>query len=123
MFDKIRLHDRGELPDDYHEALGKGLDGRACRFLGIDYEELKARVLTGASDEEILAWSFEEGIHRADHECDVWNGFVAKLGWRDHRSDFLADRIKEYGYPNQGVQTFFDLIEIDEERPLRASYR
>lgn len=123
MFDKIRLHARGELPADYHEALGRGLDGRACHFLGIDYEELKARVLTGAGDEEILTWCLEEGIARNEHECEMWNAFLAKLGWRDHRSAFLVEVTATQGHTGKGVQTFFDLIEVDEDRPLRESYR
>ena len=29
MFDKIRLHAAGHLPEDYHANLGKGFDARA----------------------------------------------------------------------------------------------
>ena len=39
MLDKIRLHGRGELHEDYHENLGapKTLDGACCNFLRINY--------------------------------------------------------------------------------------
>ena len=59
--DKIRKHARGALHPDHHEFLGKGFDGRLCHFLGIRYEALRARVLEGGSDLEILAWA------EADH--------------------------------------------------------
>lgn len=119
MFDKIRLHSRGELPEDFHAALGKGLDLRACNFLGITYEELKAYVLSGATDDEILAWCFTHGRARDEHDCTVWNAFLQKLGWRDNRSSFLQERTVDDGYAHRGVETFFDLIEIDEDRPIR----
>jgi len=122
MFDKIRLHACGALPADYHEALGSGLDYRACNFLGVEYEALKAHVLTGETDEAVLAWCFQHGTRRSEHDCKVWNAFLAKLGWRDHRTAFLAERVAEQGYENCGVQTFFDLIEIDEGRPLRSHH-
>lgn len=122
MFDKIRLHDRGELPEDFHAALGVGLDKRAGAFLGIDYTELKSKVLSGASDEAILAWCFATGISRNEHDCTVWSAFLQKLGWHDDRSEFLQDRVTKSGIANRGIQTFFDLIEIDEDRPIRSSY-
>ena len=122
MFDKIRLHARGGLPPAYQAALRKGLDGRTCNFLEIDYDDLQAKVLTGASDDEILAWCFARGRNRSEHDCVVWSAFMAKLGWRDQRSEFLAARVAEQGFAEQGVETFFDLIEIDEDRPLRSSH-
>ncbi len=122
MFDKIRLHARGALPPEYQVALSKGLDGRAANFLGIEYDALKAKVLSGANDGEVLAWCFAQGHDRSEHDCVVWSAFMAKLGWRDHRSEFLAARVAEQGFAGQGVDTFFDLIEIDEGRPLRASH-
>lgn len=118
MFDKIRLHARGELPADYHPSLGKGLDRRLCTFTGLAYEDLRQRVLAGGTDAELEAWLDEAGTSRSDADCHTWNHFMRKLGWRDERSDFLRQRILDDGYTDQGVETFFDLIEIDEGRPL-----
>ncbi len=122
MFDKIRLHDRGDLPADFHASLGSGLDRRACGFLGVDYAALKAQVLTGADDEAVLEWCSETGRTRDEYDCAVWNGFMQKLGWRDHRSEFLRERAAADGYADRGVETFFDLIEIDEGRPIRTQH-
>ena len=59
MLDKIRLHAAGQLHADYVANLGDGqtnrLDGRCCRFLGVAYSNLRARVLAGGTDEEVLA--------------------------------------------------------------------
>lgn len=123
MFDKIRLHARGELPSDYHAALSQGLDLRACTFLRVEYDFVQARVLAGGTDEEIIADLFAQGGPRSDHDCIIWNGFLQKLGWRDDRSDFLQHRVTAAGLAGHDIVTFFDLIEYDEERPLGGHAR
>lgn len=118
MLDKIRLHAAGQLPPDYRNNLGVGFDGRCCTFLKIGYADLVARVPQGGSDEEILAWCHERGGPRTDDECNVWNRFMMKLGWRDDRSAVLQQRVIEYGLAGKGlpIETFFDLNDYDEGR-------
>ena len=118
MCSKIRLHAQGNLPEDYFDMLGDGFDGRTCRYLGVDYEDIKAQVLTGKSDEEVLAWCFENGRQLTDEEILIYNSFMSKRGWRDDETaEFIPAMIKEYGVPDDGrVLTDFDLIEIDEGR-------
>ena len=122
MLDKIRLHAAGRLPADYAANLGESnprfFDARCCRFLGIRYAELVARTAQGGSDEEILAWTHAHGTPRTDDDCLVWNSFMAKIGWRDDASARLPQRVAEYGLSACGVETFFDLLEADEGRPL-----
>jgi hypothetical protein len=125
MLDKIRLHAAGALPADYHANLGDGrphlFDTRCCRFLGVPYAELKARTLQGGADEELLAWCETRGPKRNDEECNTWNRFLMKIGWRDDRSAVLQERLREYGLTGAPVETFFDLIDYDEGRdPVTA---
>jgi Domain of unknown function (DUF5069) len=54
--DKIRLHARGDLPEAYHNNLGREFDGHCLAFLHVEYAKLRERVLAGGSDEEILEW-------------------------------------------------------------------
>jgi len=68
MLDKMRLHARGALREDFHANLGKGADHWCVRFLHVDYEALKQRVLEGGSDEEVLAWCVAQG--RALNDVD-----------------------------------------------------
>ena len=56
MCSKIRLHAAGKLPADYFDMLGQGFDGRTCRYLEVDYAAVKDQVLSGKTDEEVLAW-------------------------------------------------------------------
>ena len=117
MLDKIRLQAAGKLPlDEYGANLGKGFDGRCSAFLRVGYEDLKAKALSGASDEEVLAWAEQKGGRRSDEECEVWNGFMIKRGWRDGAAATLAKRIQESGLQGKNVLTFFDYIDFDEGR-------
>ncbi|MFZ5496367.1 MAG: DUF5069 domain-containing protein [Verrucomicrobiota bacterium] len=118
MLDKIRLQAAGKLPlDEYGANLGKGFDGRCCSFLRVQYDELKARVLAGGlDDEQLLAWCHERGGPRTDEECEVWNGFMAKRGWRDAAAEVLARRIKESRLEGAPILTMFDYLDYDEGR-------
>ncbi|MEJ1973825.1 MAG: DUF5069 domain-containing protein [Lacunisphaera sp.] len=116
LLDKVRLHAAGQLPPNYVGNLGKGFDGRCCSFLRVNYDELKSRALAGGSDEELLAWCHERGGPRTDEECEVWNGFMSKRGWRDAGAETLARRIKESALEGQPVTTMFDYLDYDEGR-------
>ena len=47
---------------------------------------------------------------------NVWNRFIAKLGWRDERSHVLLQRIQESGLTGKPIETLIDHIEFDEGR-------
>lgn len=125
MIDKIRLNSRGRLPADYQVNLGEVrqplFDARCCRFLGVPYEDIRARVLQGGCDEEILAWAHRRGAPRVDEECLIWNRFMTKIGWRDDRSELLRERAAEYGLNDPAPETFFELLDMDEGRPPGAT--
>lgn len=117
MLDKIRLHTGGKLPADYQPNLGKGFDGYCCQFLDIEYPNLVARVAIGGTDDEILAWCYAHGHKPGVFEIGMFNDHLSKRGWRDVASDKFTERKTEAGLANRNdVQTFFDLIDIDEGR-------
>jgi len=120
MLDKIRLHAAGRLPADYVANLGEPramlFDARCCRFLGVRYDDLRARTLQGGTDEEILAWAHAHGTARTDDECNIWNRFMTKLGWRDDRSAMLRERMAEFNLTGKPIEVFFDFIDFDEGR-------
>jgi carbohydrate kinase (thermoresistant glucokinase family) len=123
MLDKIRLHAADKLPlADYSANLGKGFDGRCCNFLRIDYEELKARTLAGDfNDSELLQWAEQRGGRRTDEECETWNGFMMKRGWRDSVANLVARRVAESRLHDRPIMTMFDYIDFDEGRDPVAS--
>lgn len=125
MLDKIRLHAEKKLPVEYQANLGDGrpnlFDARCCRFLGVAYADVAARTLEGGTDEEILAWCETHGTTRTDDECNAWNRFLMKIGWRDDRSEALQERIRECGLTGRPIETYFDLIDYDEGRDAVAA--
>jgi Domain of unknown function (DUF5069) len=117
MLDKIRLHDKGELPPDYHENLGKGFDEKCVTFLQIKYNELVARVKRGGCDEEILEWCFNVGRKPSETDVYVWNEFMRKRGWNDEVSATLKRRKQEAGMSDRSdIKTAFQFIDADEGR-------
>jgi gluconokinase len=119
MLDKIRLHLKDELHDDYHKNLGgvKAVDGFCCNFLRVDYRDLVERVKQGGTNEEILEWCFERGRRLNEGDLFVWNGFASKLGWRDAAVSVLEGAKKRAGIADRDdIVTISDFIDFDEER-------
>src|SRR5437762_10761468 len=92
MLDKIRQHQKGQLPSDYQANLGRGFDSACTKFLRIDYNRLVARVDQGGTDDEILQWCFGMGHCPTEDEIYVWNEFMRKRGWRseEHTSELQS---------------------------------
>lgn len=117
MLDKIRVHAKGELPEEYQPNLGKGFDRKCVEFLRIDYAALAERVKEGGSDEEILVWCFEKGRKPTEREIHFWNEFMRKCGWNDEISETLTRRKKETGLADRSdIETMFQFIDADEGR-------
>jgi Domain of unknown function (DUF5069) len=119
MLDKIRLHARGELAEDYHPNLGKtvAVDGACCNFLRVTYPALRDRVLAGGTDEEILDWCFENGRLLNEGDLTVWNAFISKLGWKDFATPVLERLKQKHGIADRtDITTVAELIEFDEDR-------
>ncbi len=117
MLDKIRLHQAGQLPEEYQPNLGEGFDSRAVNLLHIEYPALVRRVKEGGTDEEILAWCFEQGRKPGEEEIEIWNDFMRKRGWNDEVTPTLQRRLKEGGFEARtDIQTMFDYIDLDEGR-------
>jgi hypothetical protein len=117
MLDKIRRFEAVDLRADFHENLGKGLDGTLCEFLRIDYADLRKRTLLGGIDEDVLAWCYENGrpLSRADILC--WNAYATKLGWNDHVTETLERRKVESGLADfDEIQTMAEYFDFDEGR-------
>jgi uncharacterized protein DUF5069 len=118
MCSKIRLYSAGKLPATYFEMLGDGFDGRTCRYLRVQYEDVRKRVLGGDADAQVLEWCLKNGRALGEEEILIYNSFMSKRGWRDDESaEFIPASIRDYGLPADcGAVTDFDLIEMDEGR-------
>ncbi len=117
MVDKIRLHQAGKLPVDYHENLGGGFDERCVHFLRVEYAELVERVKHGGSDDELLEWCMVQGRRPNEEDIEIWNEFMRKRGWNDEATPRLAMRKGESQISERDdILTLFDYIDFDEER-------
>lgn len=124
MFDKIRLHLIGQLPEAYHANFGDKhaftLDARCCRFLGVTHDAVREQVQAGRSDEELFQWAIaQRGTPHEPEEVEHWNAFFSKRGWRDETSDYLRKILVKDGFAPDATLTFFDHMDLDECRPLR----
>ncbi len=120
ILDKIRLHAQGKLPEGYHLGFIAGkrtFDDRVCRFLGVSFEALTARVLEGGTDEEVLEWCFQTGRKPDAEQIEIWNGFMMKRGWRDAASAGLVEQRAQAGLGHrEELVVFFDLMDAEEGR-------
>ena len=117
LCEKVRLFAAGDLHPELHANLGKGMDLWACQFLGVTYEDLKSKILSGTSNEESLAWAEETGQKRADFEKEWFSSYLLNRGFRDDLSSTLAKRIEESGFQDrEGIYSFADYIDADEGR-------
>ena len=119
MLDKIRLHQLGQLPEEYQPNFGLtiGLDGHLCGFLGLDFDAVCARVRQGGTDEEIAEWCFQQGMRPNSVQRRVWNEFARKVGWNDRVSRFLHKvKIEDGTTDRTDLVTSFDLIDHREGR-------
>lgn len=117
MLDKIRKHARGELREDFHANLGKGMDARLCNLLHVDYTALKAHVLTGATDEQALEWCYTTSRRLNADEILIWNDFIAKRGWNDAASSVLEKFKADAGLAGRtDIRTLLEFWAVDEGR-------
>ncbi len=120
MFDKMRLYLAGELPEDYHELRGKGMDGRACSYLRLEYEDVLSRVREGLSDEALIDWCLKNARPLNEVDILIWNDFMTKRGCyeSDPAVTELLDKFKkESGFSDRDdIKTFFEYFEADEDR-------
>lgn len=117
MMDKIRIHLKGELPEDYHRALGKGFDSAMCEFLRVNYDDVVQQVKDGKSDSDVLTWCFENVREPSELDIKMANAFFSKRGLGDDIAERLAERKKESGIADRDdIATMFDFIDFDEKR-------
>ena len=82
----------------------------------VEYPAVVERALAGATDEEVLAWSFAHGRKPNEEEIFTFNGFLMKRGWRDNQTAELEQMKRERGFADRAdIQTFFDFHKADEQ--------
>ena len=123
MLDKIRRHDRGELPLEYEVNLGRGFDEKCATFLRVRYELVVEYVNHGLNDASILQSCFGMGHRPTEGEIYIWNEFMRKRGWNDELSETLeSEKKKEAMVSRSEIQTMFQFIDADEGRVVNDKH-
>jgi len=95
------------------------LDNMIFSFKGITGDPFKAKVESGASDEEIVSWVDSHGIAKSVGEIKEWSdGMEALMPYNDpERRDWFAEQTRALGL-DPAKTTLFDWLEADD----KASY-
>lgn len=122
FIDKIRLRHAGQIQD--YNYITTGFDKYLVEFLGIDAKAFEQRVLTGGTDEELLAWVKANGKQVTEAEIRLFSRNLLASGPKDEpaKQRFhgrLEDIAAKRGVPVGSlphVSTWADVIELDEGR-------
>ena len=122
FIDKIRLRHEGKIQE--YNYITVGFDKFLIEFLQIDPKTFEQRVLVGGTDDELLAWVKANSRKPSDQEIAQWSQDLLSSWPKDDpaRQRFqgrLQDIATKRGVllsSLPSVQTWADVIEIDEER-------
>ena len=122
LIDKIRMRNVGQIQD--YNYLTAGLDKYLLDKMEIQGIDLEKRVLQGGTDEEIGDWVKANSKALTDEEKAEWNNMVLTFGPKAPMAQQAFDRNKAALAEKRGVSveelshitTWFDLIELDEDR-------
>jgi len=122
FIDKVRLRHAGKI-QDYH-YITVGFDKYLIDFLQIDPKAFEQQVLTGESDEKLLAWVRTNGRKHSDQEIAEWSKGILTGGPKDEAAKQryqvrLQEIATKHGVPVESLPpatTWVDAIELDEGR-------
>ncbi|GJL48996.1 DUF5069 domain-containing protein [Candidatus Nitrospira salsa] len=95
------------------------LDQRFFEFTGINAEEFKIFVESGASDDEVISWISQHATSRPRIEIIKWNNQLRgmRIGeLPDDAQEFLEDYIPQHVPSNRPVYCWFDVYDLEEQR-------
>ena len=109
----------GNVNGEYH--FNCPLDKMLFSFKGIDAEEFKAFVATGASDEEIGEWVKSNGTEKTDEEISNWSdAFKSDFSYTTdpEKSSWFKGECARLGLDPEKI-TLFDYLEVDDKESLK----
>ena len=116
MLDKCRAVVAGTA-GEYH--FNCPLDNQFLGFAGIDAEQFKAFVATGATDVEVAGWIEQHSKVKDRAEIVVWNNKLRCTRLCDmpiHLQEFLEGYIPQFVPKKRPVYVWFDVFDLEEGR-------
>ena len=122
FIDKIRLRHEGKIQD--YNYITTGFDKHLVEFLQIDPKTFEQRVLSGGTDEDLLAWVRANSRKPSEQEIAQWSqGFLSSGPKDDAARQRFQGRLQDIAMKRgvlvsslPPVHTWADVIELDEGR-------
>lgn len=117
MLDKCRAVICGTAGEYHFDC---PLDRSFLGFTGIDANEFKNFVATGATDAEVAGWIEKHSKIESRAEVIAWNNKMRCTRLCDmpiELQQFLEDYIPKFIPKNRPVHVWFDVYDLEEERP------
>ena len=117
MIDKGRATLNGTV-GEYHFACP--LDQMLFTYKGVQPDDVKALLASGASDEEILSWFNDHGAAKSTDETKTWSTSVESYSPHDdpEKKEWFDGECANLGL-DPAKSTLFDFLETDD----RVSFR
>lgn len=109
----------GNVNGEYH--FNCPLDKMLFSFKGIDAEEFKTFVATGASDEQIGEWVKSNGTEKTDEEIANWSdAFKSDFSYTTdpEKSPWFKGECTRLGLDPEKT-TLFDYLEVDDKESFK----
>lgn len=88
-------------------------------FSGVNHEDLKSFVATGANDEEVAAWFSSKSEVQDEMELIRWNNKMRDMRiceMDDEAQKYLESYISQYVPKHRPVYAWFDVYDLEEGR-------
>jgi len=117
LVDKIRLHEAGQLPDDYQRNyLHKGFDLAWFKASGVEPDTLVGVVQNSITDGQVSDW-VKANVNASDEAKAALRGKLLSYGTEGALLELLIKRKAESGLQDRDdIRCMFDYIDADEGR-------
>ena len=117
LVDKIRLHEAGQLPDDYQpNYLNKGFDLAWFKASGVEPDTLVGVVQNSITDGQVSDW-VKANVNASDEAKAALRGKLLSYGTEGALLELLIKRKAESGLQDRDdIRCMFDYIDADEGR-------
>jgi len=114
--DKCRALLAGKLGEYHYDC---PLDNMLFGFKGITGDDFKAKVQSGATDEDLAAWVNAHGTAKTSQEVKEWSDGIEAMNPYNNpeRRDWFSEQTKALGL-DPAKTTLFDWLDADD----KASY-
>ena len=117
LVDKIRLHEAGQLPDDYQpNYLHKGFDLAWFKASGVESGTLVGIVQNSITDGQVSDW-VKANVNASDEAKAALRGKLLSYGTEGALLELLIKRKAESGLQDRDdIRCRFDSVGADEDR-------